>query len=157
MVLELRKIYQDLQVDNVHLSAFIDPGKCCKASPRELCNLFFPSTLPSALLNELEVLSLVYIWVCCPLQSHQQLRRLSPGTCTPRLYHISCDFLCDRGLNQVALSGSPPKNPCLGDLRLDSCMYQSVQGLCSLFPAPVNSHISGCKLPVQFYPAPYVT
>lgn len=48
--------------------------------------------MSTAGLDKLAPMYPVYIWTCCLLHRHQQLRRLSPDACSPRLYHIYCDF-----------------------------------------------------------------
>lgn len=68
------------------------------------------------------------IWACCLLHGPLQLRRPSPDACTLRLYYIYCDFSLWPKSESSCLSRSPLRNHAGGDLGLESCVHQPVQG-----------------------------
>lgn len=89
------------------------------------------------------------IWACCALCRPQQLRRsvqthaLQDGTMYLVIFSVTSD-----------LAVESPKEPQLGDLRLDSCVHQPVQGqVCSVTCTSQRTYRQ-MQLPGQFPTSP---
>lgn len=135
----------------VYLSASTSPGTYWKSMSRRVVQPVTLSILwwgpcSSGALDELAVLSAVYIWVYCPLYRPLQPRRPRPHTGTPRLDHLLW-FLPEGGI-WVQWSG-------WGGLWLDLCMTVSAgSALVCLLYYPV--YVLGSAALDQFCHQPHL-